>query len=174
MLTSRGRFPIQFHLNAGQPYALLYVVPGAWQHTLTAAAAAASLSSLKLQFLRRVRLDVSVLDVCAWWGGAADEIDSRLDTLATIFSASCPCVCSGPRRGSQRNEMILIILILIALCGTLLPLVCLRRGLGWSDRENVREMKWKQINSVENSANKKGCLRRTRYFPSSCLSFSSL
>lgn len=50
--------------------------------------------------------------------------------------------------------MILIILILIALSGTLLPLICLTRGLGWSDRENVREKKEKQINSVENTPTK--------------------
>lgn len=29
MLTSRGRFPIQFHLNAGQQHAPLYGVPRA-------------------------------------------------------------------------------------------------------------------------------------------------
>lgn len=43
----------------------------------------------------------------------------------------------------------------MALSGLLLPLICLRRGLEWSDRENVREIKWKTINSAEDTPKQK-------------------
>lgn len=59
MLTSCGRFPIQFHLNAGQPHAPLYGVPWAPSagpptllrlHRRRCHSSLFPLSSLKLQF----------------------------------------------------------------------------------------------------------------------------
>lgn len=87
MLTNCGRFPIQFHLNAGQQHAPLYDVPRARQppqpHPTTAATAASPLPSLKLQF--------------SHWGGCVCERgrEGRLDWQATGYSChSILCILS--------------------------------------------------------------------------------
>lgn len=90
------------------------------------------------------------LCVCVGIGGVrltADWIHSLLYSRIPVLVCAVGC---REMRVAQWNEMILIILILIALSGSVHPLICLRRGPGWSVKENVSEMKWKQMNPAEN------------------------
>lgn len=81
MLTSRGRFPIQFHLNAGQQHAPLYGVPRAPAAPPPPLPLPCRLSNCNLAAEECVSWDV-----CVWGGGGVRGGGCGLDWQPTGYS----------------------------------------------------------------------------------------